>query len=415
MKFSVSLLLRVGCLLIAYTSFAQDTFQLVTDNRQLDESSRYIIVAKDNNVATSVPKKNKKVYYLTTAAINRLDDNTIINPGEGVDIFRLSDLNEVFNGSEGLKKWRIGFDDILDERGSLVYDDKGNLTYTNLIISQIYEKVSIKVESTGSANIRFENKTTTYIRYDGLLPGFKPSTKSENADISLYRRDDFQFKVNESLSTDEKIVVSSTWANILDSKSKSLKVHYILNDGTTVSDEEVISSDNLIECETENIEIPRSNIGTTLWIIGEIDQSSSKAPTIYSHLYKAEFKQSTPLVTGSDTYILPEVRDYKYEEQVTIEHGPDVKIYYTLDGSSPEVPMDGDIPQPPTFDLDLKPIIYLGEELRIKFVALKERCLPSEVISVTITGEPKPLPVTDGEAYKPKSEGYKIGEEVTFN
>lgn len=87
-----------------------------------------------------------------------------------------------------------------------------------------------------------------------------------------------------------------------------------------------------------------------------------------------------------------------------------MKIYYTLDGQRPEIPQaqskadSGAEHRGKTYDLDYRSLIFQGEAINIKFVALKKDYLPSDVFEYAI--DSKASGITDIPSHPNNSTEY---------
>ncbi|MCM1137144.1 MAG: chitobiase/beta-hexosaminidase C-terminal domain-containing protein, partial [Muribaculum sp.] len=110
----------------------------------------------------------------------------------------------------------------------------------------------------------------------------------------------------------------------------------------------------------------------------------------------------------------PEEKQYMIHEIVVFKRDPDVKIYYTTDGSKPKI-ADNSGSEGKTYDLDISPLTYEGEQINVKFIGCKSGRKASETITVTINGEPRPTTQLNSHFYILKESGYKFKEEVRID
>lgn len=415
----------IFCLLVSTICHAQDTFNLVTDDRQLDALSSYLIVAKDYDRAASETTTVKSKTYLTGSPITKNSNKTItIDTSSKPHIYELRDIDFT---KGGLTIWCIN--DCIDGGYYRLASHNGNLGISDYLPNGTQE-LTISINSDGKAYMKYEAQSFKYVEYDSSINGFVCGKKDESSDISLYRRDKYNFSLNRSSCTSSTATITSDWKRV-SGYEDTFTIYYLFNNGNAPSYDDLLACASISVSTINKFEIPRSGSGNTLWLTAVLKPKKSSERTLYSEIFKAELDQRNPQPTNSSHYTLPPTSGYKINDQVVISHDSDVKIYYTLDSSTPRVPTDSSSPTPPTYDIDRTPIVYTGETLSIKFIAVKSGYDPSSVVTFSITGESKPAnPGNDPEPgsdpavksktlldvhfKKPADKSYSIDEEIIF-
>ncbi len=392
------------------------TYLLVTDDYQIDLQSRYIIAAKDHDVMAGKSESKNSKWGLTEAPFTRNSDNSITVVGDHLDSrFYFKDAAGNKNLYSDEYHWRL----CTDVDGSpLTTSSKYELSPRNKFSPNInYFEILIKFESDGSTNMKFPAKY--YIRYFEGEKRFRCAAKSEQELVCLYREDRFGFKLDETYNSADEILITSIWKYAEGTENYPMKVWYMFNDGTEVTKDQLMTSGKSINPENPNrILIPHgSEDGSVLWIMGCHEPLKDKVGTdefyIYGHVCRLDIPAPANKVTGPEHFTQPKTDGYKFKETVVFTKDDDVKIYYTLDGSDPQLPTDAEN-NVGTFDLDVAPIVYLGDKIELKFIAVKDGYEPTDVITLVITGESKPV-TTEGVHFKaPVSKDYEVNELITF-
>lgn len=420
-KFLRSFLPGIVAMAAIQTSHADVTYLLVTEDYQLDTQSRYIIVAKDYDVmAGEFTKGTNSRWGLTTVDITRNPDNSITVKGDVADYkaSRFYLRNKESKYSEEYK-WELHNEnsDILRPIGG---GGLGNGTQTS---SYSYKELQFKFMPDGATQMGYppENSVPNYIRYSSSLKRFKCAKKDELEAVCLYREDWFGFKIDGSNESDEEVRLISIWEPQEHFLKTPLEVRYIFNDGTKMTKDQLMKDGLSVKTsDGTKISIPRGEGGDVLWVLGVYEAKYNDTGTDYgteyyrySHVFRFDVPKPEKKVTTSDHFTQPKADGYLFKEQVTFVKDSDVKIYYTLDGSDPVIPTEAD-GDGPVYDADKTPIIYYGDKINLKFIAVKEGYEPTEVISLTITGEPKPVTTLNVNFKQPIEKKYEVDELILF-
>ncbi|MCM1137169.1 MAG: chitobiase/beta-hexosaminidase C-terminal domain-containing protein [Duncaniella sp.] len=384
MKILMQKLACIVSILSAFICNAQENFHLVTDERQLDAISSYLIVANDYDRAASESITEKSKTYLSSANITKNPDNSLtVESNSKAHIYELRDIDFTTGGAT---VWCIN--DCINGGYYRLVTFNGNLGISDNITNGTQE-LTIKIKNNGVADIRFDVSSNKSMRYDSSLNGFVCRKQGDGSDISLYRSDRFDFKMDRTVSTGNKTVITSDWKRVAGYED-AITIYYLYNNGATPSFDLLLSSQAITPSSHTSFEIPRTGSANTLWLIAVVKPKKENQRILYSDIFKAELEHRTPQQTNASHFSLPPTSGYKLNEQVIIRHDSDVKIYYTLDGSTPQIPASGNSTIPPTYDIELTPIIYTGDPLSIKLIAVKTGYEPSSVVTLSITGESKP-------------------------
>ncbi len=403
------------CAIFSPECHPQKTYRLVNDQYQIDSNSKYILVAKDyNTTAGDITKKNGK-YYLSSTDIIKNADNTI-NIGDNSDalIFEIRHKTSSQSVINPACEWRF-LAVINGYTNGIVTGESSSDNQLGLEkdIPISIKHLSIVITPDNRAEMMFDNFPSKYIKYDFEKKLFSSQLTSDYGDVTLYRLDRFNFKIDENESSSDKIILTSSWEEEADYKyNQPISIYYLFNDGTPVGKDEIINQGKKANGTDKRVEIPRSTEFNTLWIIGEYRPPAADRVT-YSHIFTANPAAGTK-PTDSSHFTIPKSNDYKYKENVNIVRDNDVKIYYTLDGSEPIAPVNGAQPTPPTMDIDVTPVVYMGNTINLKFIAVKNGYSPSNVTSLTLTGESIPATSLNTHFKKPAEKAYAINEVVNF-
>ncbi len=411
------------CSLSIPVCYSQDTYRLVTDIYQIDHNSKYLIVAKDFDKAAGETGSSNNKRFLTSHPVTKNNDNSIIFDGNSnANIYVMRNYPNNKDITHKQCHWKINalIDGYPHPLATKKQTNNGELAL-NSELGMCVEYLSIDITPEGVAHIMFDNGPSQHIRYDSDKGRFVCNSKNEYNDVALYRLDSFNFKIDEENSSSDIIVVTSTWKETPDiNYGQPISVYYLFNDGVTVTKEEIISNGAIAPGNDQRVEIPRHKEHKTLWIIGEYKPNKIDKVS-YSHIFKAELNNTGPGTdptpdkpTDSTHFSTPKSTGYKYNEPIVIEKDSDVKIYYTLDGSVPVVPANGESPLPPTYDWDMAPVTYLGKPINLTFIAVKAGFSPSSVISLSLSGEAVPQTTLGTHFQKPAQKAYKLNENVTF-
>lgn len=424
MKKSLHLIfMSLLCSLSIPVCYSQDTYRLVTDIYQIDHNSKYLIVAKDFDKAAGETGSSNNKRFLTSHPVTKNNDNSITFDGNSnANIYVMRNYPNNKDITHKQCHWKINalIDGYPHPLATKKQTNNGELAL-NSELGMCVEYLSIDITPEGVAHIMFDNGPSQHIRYDSDKGRFVCNSKNEYNDVALYRLDSFNFKIDEESSSSDIIVVTSTWKETPDiNYGQPISVYYLFNDGATVTKEEIISNGAIAPGNDQRVEIPRHKEHKTLWIIGEYKPNKIDKVS-YSHIFKAELNNSGPGTdptpdkpTDSTHFSTPKSTGYKYNEPIVIEKDSDVKIYYTLDGSVPVVPANGESPLPPTYDWDMAPVTYLGKPINLTFIAVKAGFSPSSVISLSLSGEDVPQTTLGTHFQKPAQKAYKLNENVTF-
>lgn len=394
------------------------TYLLVTDDYQIDLQSRYIIAAKDHDVMAGKSESKNSKWGLTEAPFTRNPDNSITVVGEHLDSrFYFKDAAGDKNLYSDDYHWRL----CTDVNGAPLTTSSSKYELSpkyNFSPTIKYFELLITFESDGSTNMKFPAKY--YIRYFEGEKRFRCAGKNEQELVCLYREDRFGFKLDETYNSTDEILITSIWKYAEDkTKEYPMKVWYMFNDGTEVTKDQLMTSGKSINPEDPNrILIPHSSEdGSVLWIMGCHEPLKDVVGTeefyIYGHVCRLDIPAPANKITGPEHFTQPKTDGYKFKDTVVFTKDDDVKIYYTLDGSDPKLPSDSEN-NGGTFDLDIAPIVYLGDKIELKFVAVKDGYEPTDVITLVITGESKPV-TTEGVHFKaPVSKDYEVNEPIVF-
>ena len=424
MKKSLHLIfMSLLCSLSIPVCYSQDTYRLVTDIYQIDHNSKYLIVAKDFDKAAGETGSSNNKRFLTSHPVTKNNDNSITFDGNSnANIYVMRNYPNNKDITHKQCHWKINalIDGYPHPLATKKQTNNGELAL-NSELGMCVEYLSIDITPEGVAHIMFDNGPSQHIRYDSDKGRFVCNSKNEYNDVALYRLDSFNFKIDEESSSSDIIVVTSTWKETPDiNYGQPISVYYLFNDGATVTKEDIISNGAIAPGNDQRVEIPRHKEHKTLWIIGEYKPNKIDKVS-YSHIFKAELNNSGPGTdptpdkpTDSTHFSTPKSTGYKYNEPIVIEKDSDVKIYYTLDGSVPVVPANGESPLPPTYDWDMAPVTYLGKPINLTFIAVKAGFSPSSVISLSLSGEDVPQTTLGTHFQKPAQKAYKLNENVTF-
>lgn len=424
MKKSLHLIfMSLLCSLSIPVCYSQDTYRLVTDIYQIDHNSKYLIVAKDFDKAAGETGSSNNKRFLTSHPVTKNNDNSITFDGNSnANIYVMRNYPNNKDITHKQCHWKINalIDGYPHPLATKKQTNNGELAL-NSELGMCVEYLSIDITPEGVAHIMFDNGPSQHIRYDSDKGRFVCNSKNEYNDVALYRLDSFNFKIDEESSSSDIIVVTSTWKETPDiNYGQPISVYYLFNDGATVTKEDIISNGAIAPGNDQRVEIPRHKEHKTLWIIGEYKPNKIDKVS-YSHIFKAELNNSGPGTdptpdkpTDSTHFSPPKSTGYKYNEPIVIEKDSDVKIYYTLDGSVPVVPANGESPLPPTYDWDMAPVTYLGKPINLTFIAVKAGFSPSSVISLSLSGEDVPQTTLGTHFQKPAQKAYKLNENVTF-
>lgn len=418
-KFLRSFLPGIVAMAAIQTSHADVTYLLVTEDYQLDLQSRYIIVAKDYDViAGKCAKGNDSKWGLTAVDVTRNPDNSIVVKGDAVDHESSRfHLNHKISSYSDEYQWQLRND--VTANGTLQPSSKYELGYGVQQISYQYKEVQIKFMADGSTQMNYP--PAYYISYFPNLKRFRSSKKTELEAVCLYREDWFGFKIDGSNESDEEVRLTSIWEPQEHFLKTPLEVRYIFNDGTKVTKDQLMKDGLSVKTsDGTKISIPRGEGGDVLWVLGVYEAEYNDTGTDYgteyyrySHVFRFDVPKPEKKVTTSEHFTQPKADGYLFKEQVTFVKDSDVKIYYTLDDSDPVIPTEAD-GDGPVYDADKTPIIYYGDKINLKFIVVKEGYEPTEVISLTITGEPKPVTTLNVHFKQPIEKKYEVDELILF-
>lgn len=401
-------------------SHADVTYFLVTEEYQLDFQSRYLIVAKDYDVmAGECTNAGDGKWGLAVVDITRNSDNSIVIEGDVANYknsrFYLRDKISKYSDEYCWELHNENGGDILRPLGS------GALGYGAQATSYLYKELQFKFMSDGSVQMSYPPGVPNFICYAPSLKRFKCAKKNELEAVCLYREDWFGFKIDSSYESEDDIRLTSLWVPQEHFLKTPLEIKYIFNDGAKVTKDQLMTDGQSIKTnDGTKISIPRSEEGDVLWVLGVYEARYNDNGNDlgneyyrYSHVVSFDVPKPEKKITTSEHFIQPKSDGYAFMEEVVFSKDSDVKIYYTIDGSTPVIPADensmGQI-----YDADTTPIIYYGDEINLKFIAVKEGYEPTEVISLTLTGEPKPVTTENVHFKKPVERKYEIGELILF-
>lgn len=394
------------------------TYLPVTDDYQLDFQSRYIIVAKDYPVMAGEPSKNNTTRWgLNEASVKRNPDKSVVVTGEHQNSryylrYQVSSYSDEY-------KWEFHSYD----QGSLITSTNKELSPKNLLrTSYNYIQLMVSHNPDGSTVLRFPGASSVgrngFIRYFAGERRFRCDAEDSQEDVTLYREDTFGFKIDEKYESADDIRLTTIWKMRKEYDDKTpLKINYIITDGEEVTKDQLMAAtDNVTVAEGSEILIPRKDKGSVLWVLGVYEpepQGAGKGEFyVYSHIFRFDIPAPPKKVTGTEHFTMPKSDGYLFKDMVEFIKDSDVKIYYTTDGSNPVVPADG-VPES-SLDADETPLTYMGETISLKFIAVKDGYEPSEVISMTLTGEPRPTTEIGVHFKAPADKEYAIGEAIVF-
>ena len=189
-------------------------------------------------------------------------------------------------------------------------------------------------------------------------------------------------------------------------RDSDVKIYYTLDGSQPVVPNGIIENSSIFDLDTT----PIIYVGKPIYVKFIAVKEGFKPSEVITVVIEGESIPKTEL--NSHFYILKE-KNYKFKETVRFEKFDDVKIYYTLDGSDPVIPTDK-VSSPSTFDIDETPIIYMGETLTLKVIAIKTGLNPSDIILFTLTGEPVPQTQINVHFKRPAEKVYDMNEAIIF-
>lgn len=368
------------------SSADSSTFRLVTSQDEVTDHDHYIIVARDYDKALGEIKTTR---YLAVD-ITRQPDGSIILSDEdksAIQVMRLIDNSKDFPGYPWLVQSPKGF--LGYSSKNLSYDGGASVSGFNVSISVTDGVVKMYMRD-------ITNSKSWPLLYNSTVNGEKFNYSSTEP-ICLYREVLPPLELaNESLALapNEPITVRTV--------DTPYYLSYIINDGEEVDRNTILSTGITVNnIQTEEYQIPNPGPYKTLWALARYVRDDFAKGEVYLHsnLLTAGF---TLAVTSelAGHFTPPSESGYKAGQTILIERDDDVEIYYTLDGLEPELPSAsaaqaslfatvaaGDEHEGKTYRLSARPIVYSGEPLMLNFIAQKEGYAPSDLYSLTITGQ----------------------------
>lgn len=395
--------------------YADVTYLPVTDKCHLDYQSTYVIAAKDYDVITSKSKTKLSRYGLSEIPVTRNEDGSIIVAGSTEE--HASSRFNLWDSGDDEYPWKI-YSEVYDQPLVTTPNYDLFLRDEHVMATKIDSEL-ININDDGSVDIKFKDSPRYFLRYYESDNWFRCAKKSEYSSVVLYRQDEFAFRIDESNDSADEVILTSSWEPNKYFKDVPLEVRYMFNDGSPVNLPLLIEEGYMVESnDGRDISIPRGE-GSVLWVLGVYEPRYIGNDDFgneffrYSNVFKFEVALPENKITGSEHFTQPRSDGYKFKEQVEFIKDSDVKIYYSIDGSDPVIlgESGGEVT---TFDIDVVPIVYYGDTIDLKFVAVKDGYEPTEIMSLTITGEPKPV-TTQGEHFElPENKRYEIDEPIIF-
>ena len=160
--------------------------------------------------------------------------------------------------------------------------------------------------------------------------------------------------------------------------------HYIINDGTPLRPDEVVSEGRTVSVPTSagDVVLPYYGSGNTLWAVPVVTQF---AGAFRNSLFTADLSRPV-LEEGEGVFVHP-TEDPDEGAAIDFRRGSGVRIIYTLDGTDPADAGTASRSEESVYDLDRTPIVFNNEELTVVYRAVKAGYAPSEPRTLEISAE----------------------------
>ncbi|WP_290460300.1 FN3 associated domain-containing protein [Duncaniella muris] len=239
--------------------------------------------------------------------------------------------------------------------------------------------------------------------------------------MQLYRKEIYDLKVMEIKKTDSTYNIK-IHVKTFDESNDYSKGHLMY----IFSDEEVLFNDDIYR-DPETIILRNYNAGDFeinytgskkyLWLIRDHGPNERLTDAI-----KVEVKETQipPTSAECNHFTPPAAEGYSIGMYIDFEpKDDDVKIYYTLDGQDPIITESGILSLAEndddaedhtgkTYDLDIRPLIYDGSSLSVRYTAVKAGHSPSAVATVNIAGIPTSIILTEADDNQMEPEYFNM-------
>lgn len=425
-------------LLFPSISSAQTSYRLVNDDSDIICGCVYVIAASDRDIVASKMGADNRIYSIDA---QRSDDGATISVSDADKGNMLEILANYYDYSNVSAEMFTGYNWALcdDGRGSMLLslntggvlvkgpakavkdpskDDKNYTFLTKIGINPTSHEASIVFSNySGHAN-----KPLGFV--DGDEGGYELLPLSADAinahGLQLYRKDIYDLRVVEPKDvyrSGDKIKIHVNVFDASDPNSKGYLFYIFADDDSPLYPDDIFDLSRSFQQSdyeaTGEVALTYPGGDKVLWVCREHAGSGS-----FNDILCVRLRESKGVTSdGAGIFTEPKSKGYAIGEAVDFKKGDDVKIYYTLDGRDPvianaekaiaaadfptvggsrsadddsDVPEEGDEPSGPTgnpdsehagrtYDLDVRPIIFDGSALDIRYVAVRDGYEPSEV------------------------------------
>ncbi|WP_289762173.1 FN3 associated domain-containing protein [Duncaniella muris] len=413
---------------------AESTYRLVTNNDMIIDRCVYLLVAEDLNIAAANEMNSPS--GIKTTAITRSGNGIISLPDKhsvGEYSIFYTELQKTCDcGSPELHvdyPWTfrpLFSNDYLTyyytdgiKTGPLAIKPRRYHYYTTVDIDPESHTCATSFYLEGAkANcygLWFKEESGEYI-----LNTYAPETDGLHR-MQLYRKEIYDLRVLEIKKTDNTYNIK-IHVNTFDESNDYSKGHLMY----IFSDEEVLFNDDIYR-DPETIILRNYNAGDFeinytgskkyLWLIRDHGPNERLTDAI-----KVEVKETSmpPTSAEANHFTHPAAEGYSIGMYIDFEpKDDDVKIYYTLDGQDPIITESGILSLAEndddaedhtgkTYDLDIRPLIYDGSSLSVRYIAVKAGHSPSAVATVNIAGIPTSIILTEADDNQMEPEYFNM-------